>query len=189
MDGEAMNGVRVFAFIATLFFLSATPAYAEISFVHDARQVTLSAPGTELPITVRLKGTRTIEYPLEIELIRDGVLTHLTVPVAEYNQMEEPSYTFKIASPHAGIGYRFHLKDETGTMWKSQYYFVLHKCELPPTTNELPTVPGELRVSSLARKASVLERQLASHALSSKRLSQLREILGLKAEPSKGEAS
>lgn len=157
-------------------FFAANCSYAEIRFLHDSSQVKLPFEGSELQLNVTLVGTRRADYPLEVEVIKDGRLTHLLVEEASFNKQEKPTYNFSISSPAAGLGYRFKVTDENQKVWISQYYFLLQQCESVAAHNNVKIEELELqsdKVNYLAAKSALLERDIASYSLAVKRLSEL----------------
>ncbi|MCB0320166.1 MAG: hypothetical protein KDD60_04515 [Bdellovibrionales bacterium] len=180
MGGSTMN-VRLLSIFLFTSLLCSNIAEAQIRFLHNSKQISLPAPGAEVKIQVSLQGTREIKYPLEVEVLRDGKLFFVTVPQAFYGRQKEPVYTFSVASPEAGLGYRFRITDEKGMPWTSEYFFALQKCEQPPRSSSHKNKSGS-EAQLLADEATLLEGDISAYLYATKRLADMRELLGLGGE-------
>ena len=167
----------VIAFVCTP--LVSSSAFAQIQFIHDSQQVKLGPVGTETQITLKLYGTSHTDFPLDVEIVRDGHLSHITVPYAQFNTHAEPTYSFTLASPRAGFIYRFRLRDQDGRVWESDYYWALQQCQESgkEKTINLPAEHPDLKATKLALISGELEKELLQSSLAEKRLRQLAEML------------
>jgi hypothetical protein len=170
--------MKIFLIISLLLLTNVQAVFAEIRFMHDNKGVSLPANGAELRLSVSIAGTKRADFPLEVEVIKDSQLYQLIVPDAAYFIREQPTYIFSIASPAAGVGYRFKITDQNGDTWISDYYFLLQECESIPGLYTQPAIPSSTveKVNAMAVKAGSLERELAAYTNAQRRLTELVEF-------------
>lgn len=168
-------------FVGALFF-SPCLALAQYAFLHDSRLVQLGPVGTEATFSVSVAGLKRTDFPLDVEIVRDGKLSYLTVEKAKFNPLEQPTYDYTIASPSAALVYRFSFRDDNGVVHASDYFGAVQPCLEDTTATFTPpseTTPGAASVETLtlAYKAEELARKLARSTLAEKRLEQISKIL------------
>lgn len=157
-------------------------ACANYQFVHDSGAVQLGPAGVEMTVSFSIDGLRQTDIPVDVEIIRDGRLTYLTAQNATFNIHEQPTYTFALASPKAGIVYRFRFQDGDGKTWISDYYWAIQQCQDRSTPSQLNgkfagNDESTEEILQLAIKAEELEKKLLRHGFIEKKLLQFASML------------
>lgn len=158
-------------------------AFAEpYRFIHDRRQLQLGAYGTETKLHVTVQGLKKTPAILGVEIVRDGELLHAVAEDVSFNVYDEPVFSISIASPRAGLVYRFSFQDSSGKIWRSKYFWKLQNCQeteqelhITNETAESHTLSPE--VLQAARGANLLEDKLKSMEHAKKRLGQLQAMI------------
>ena len=165
--------------ILTLLFLLPATLLAEKAVLHNPETVTLSPSGAETTITFALSGTRTDELPVEVEMIRDGKVSHLLLDSGKINTKDQPVYTMKVAAPTAGLHYRMKVIDDEGDEWLSPYYSVFQACQHEASATALQAEEPDDIVSQAGHyleRAKIFERRLNAYDHAISRLSELRSM-------------
>ena len=151
-------------------------------FIHDMRQLQLGAYGTKTTLQVTVQGLKTTPSVLDVEIVRDGELLHAVAEDVSFNVYDEPVFSISIASPRAGLVYRFSFQDPSGKIWRSKYFWKLQNCQeteqelhITNETAESHTLSPE--VLQAARGANLLEDKLKSMEHAKNRLEQLRAMI------------
>lgn len=158
-------------------------AFAEpYRFIHDMRQLQLGAYGNETQLQVTVQGIKATPASLDVEIVRDGELLHAVAEDVSFNVYDEPVFSVSIASPRAGLVYRFSFQDSNGKIWRSKYFWKLQNCQeteqelyITNETAESHTLSPE--ALQAARGANLLEDKLKSMEHAKKRLGQLQAMI------------
>ena len=172
-----MRYLKLNMFVLTL--LVPATLLAEIAVVHNPETVTLPPSGAETTITFALSGTRTDELPVEVEMIRDGKVSHLLLDSGKINTNNQPVYTMKVAAPTAGLHYRMKVIDDEGDEWLSPYYTVFQECQHESSATALKAEEPDDIVSQAGHyleRAKIFERRLNAYDHAVSRLTELRSM-------------
>jgi len=151
-------------------------------FIHDMRRVSLGSYGTGTHLEVTIQGLKTAPSTVEVEIIKDGELLHAVAERTSYNRYDEHVFSLTVASPRAGIVYRFSITDADGKIWRSRYFWKLQACQeteqdLQMNSKEVDAQSPSPELLQIAHNAKLLEGKLTSLDYASSRLKQLAELL------------